>query len=331
MEKAFFVSPQGIQSAESRLKPYIKKSSLLRSDFFSERLKTNVFFKWETEQDIKSFKIRGALNKILTLTEKEKSHGLIAASAGNHAQGVAFAGKLLNIKTRIVMMENASKVKISATKKWGAEVILKGKNYDESYQYAKSIKGGSVFIHPFADPKVIEGQGTLGLEIFKDLPELDSLIVPTGGGGLLCGTAVALKSLKPSIKVYGVVWEGTPDFCRNFNRISKDEDCLCQKKIKNEISKSGLTDGIAVRQSRKEMLELSSQYVSAVCCVSEEEISSALVLISKLKNKTVEGSGASALAGLLKYHSQWDLGKNCCVLISGANIDPEILSQIING
>ena len=329
MESNFAVNFKGIQSAESRLKPYIKKTPLSKSDFFSQKLGISVFFKWETEQDIKSFKIRGALNKILTLTEKEKSHGLIAASAGNHAQGVALAGHLLNIKTKIVMMEQASKVKILATKKWGAEVILKGQNYDESYQYAQSIKRDSVFIHPFADPKVIEGQGTLGLEIFNEKIAWDSMIVPLGGGGLLCGVSMALKSLNPAIKIYGVAWEGTPDFCRNFNKIEKKQSCLCQKKLKNADAKSGLTDGIAVRQSRKEMLDLSSQFVSAVACVSEKEIARAVACFSRFEKKTVEGSGASALAGLLKYQDQWDLGKNCCVIVSGANIDSETLSQIL--
>ena len=153
--------------------------------------------------------------------------------------------------------------------------------------------------------------------------------MPIGGGGLLCGVSMALKSLKPSIKIYGVTWEGTPDFCRNFNKIPKNQSCLCQKSPKPAVSKSGLTDGIAVKQSRKEMLDLSSQWVSAVGCVSEKEISEAVLGLYQKEKKTVEGSGASALAGLLKYRDQWDLGKNCCVIISGANIDPETLSQIL--
>ena len=166
MGQNFAVNLKGIQSATSRLKAYVKKSPLSKSSFFSQKLGLSLYLKWESEQEIKSFKIRGALNKILTLSDKEKSNGLIAASAGNHAQGVALAGHLLNIKTKIVMMTQASKVKVEATKKWGAEVILKGQNYDESYQYAQSIKRDRVFIHPFADPRVIEGQGTLGLRDF---------------------------------------------------------------------------------------------------------------------------------------------------------------------
>ena len=317
-----------IQSAEKRLKPFIAKTSLSRSDYFSKKLSSSIFLKWETEQKIKSFKIRGALNKIFSLTEEEKSKGLIAASAGNHAQGVALASQLLNIKARVVMMETASKVKISATKNLGAEVILKGKTYDESYSYAQSIKGDSIFIHPFADSEVIAGQGTVGLEIVKDLDQLDSVVVPVGGGGLLAGIALAVKNLKASVKVYGVVWEGTADFCRNFNNISSEMKCLCKKEIPLQYSKSGLTDGIAVRKSFPEMVKLSSQYVDGVFCVTEGEISKCILELAKAENKKAEGSGVAGLAGLLKYYEKWDIGKNCCVIISGSNIDEEVLSQL---
>ncbi|MCY4321103.1 MAG: threonine/serine dehydratase [Bdellovibrionaceae bacterium] len=322
------VSFADVQQAEKRLNPFITQTSLSRSDYFSKKFSTQVFLKWETDQNIKSFKIRGALNKILSLTEEEKARGLIAASAGNHAQGVALAGRLLNIKPRVVMMETASKVKISATKKLGAEVILKGKNYDESYNHAQSIKGDSIFIHPFADSEIIAGQGTVGLEIARDLPEVDSVIVSVGGGGLLLGSALAIKALKPSVKVYGVVWEGTADFCRNFNNIRIKEKCLCQKDIPLQDSKSGLTDGIAVKKSFPEMVKNASQYVTAVVCVSEEDISKQIIELKKAEKKQAEGSGVAGLAGLLKYYKKWDIGKNCCVVISGANIDEEVLSQL---
>ena len=322
------VNFKDIQQAEKRLSSLIAKTSLSQSDYFSKKLSCHVFLKWETEQKIKSFKIRGALNKILSLTEEEKSRGLIAASAGNHAQGVALASQLLDIKSRVVMMETASKVKVSATKKLGAEVILKGKTYDESYSYAKSIKEDSTFIHPFADSEIIAGQGTVGLEIVKDLAHVDSVVVSVGGGGLLLGIALAVKTLKPSVKVYGVVWEGTADFCRSFNNIALREKCLCQKDIPLQYSKSGLTDGIAVRKSFPEMIKSSSQYVDGVFCVSEEEISQCIVELKKTEKKQAEGSGVAGLAGLLKYHEQWDIGKNCCVVISGANIDEDVLSQL---
>ena len=322
------VNFKDIQQAEERLSSLISKTSLSQSDYLSRKLSCHIFLKWEIEQKIKSFKIRGALNKIFSLTEEEKAKGLIAASAGNHAQGVALAAQLLNIKARVVMMKTASKVKVSATRNLGAEVILKGKNYDESYKYAQSIQGDSIFIHPFADSNVIAGQGTVGLEIVKDLAQVDSVIVSVGGGGLLLGIALAVKTLKPSVKIYGVVWEGTADFCRSFNQITDKEKCLCQKDIPLQDSKSGLTDGIAVKKSFPEMVQNCWQYVDGVCCVSEEEISRCIVELKQIEKKQAEGSGVAGLAGLLKYHRQWDIGKNCCVVISGANIDEEVLFQL---
>lgn len=319
-----------IQQAQTRLTPFVKKTGVTNSVYFSQKLGTNLFFKWENEQKIKSFKIRGALNKILSLTNKEKAQGLITASAGNHAQGVALAASYLNIKARVVMMETASKVKVESTKKLGAEVILKGKNYDESYKYAQTIKGDSVFIHPFADSQIIAGQGTLGVEIFEELPHIDSVVVSVGGGGLLSGVSLALKALKPSVKVYGVVWEGTPDFCRNFNRIKKEEACLCkQKEMPLKAGKSGLTDGIAVKKSLPQMTNLCSKNVDGIACVNEEEISKGIVSLKTKEQTVVEGAGVASLAGLLKYYKTWDLGKSCCVVISGANIDDAVLSQIL--
>ena len=316
-----------IELARERLKPYIKKTSLSQSQYFSDQLGLSVFLKWETEQKIKSFKIRGALNKILSLSKEEQARGLIAASAGNHAQGVALASKLLGIKARVVMMKKASKVKVQATRELGAEVILEGYNYDESYDHAQSIKGDSLFIHPFADPYTIAGQGTIGFEIFEELNQIDSLIIPIGGGGLLAGLSLCIKTLKPSVKVYGVVWEGTPDFCRKFNQAK--EHCLCNKPAQLLASKSGLTDGVAVKKSYPEMLKLCSKYVDAVFCVSEKEISNAIVKMKKVKGQVVEGSGVVTLAGLLKYHKVWDLGKNCCAVVSGGNIDQDTLLGLL--
>ena len=322
------ISFKDIQKAQRRLSPLIAKTRLSQSDYFSKKISSSVFFKWEIEQKIKSFKIRGALNKVFSLTKEERAKGLIAASAGNHAQGVALAARLLNIKARVVMMEPASKIKVSAAKKLGAEVILKGKNYDESYSYAQSIQGDSIFVHPFADSEVIAGQGTVGLEIVRDLAQVDSVVLPVGGGGLLLGAALALKTLKPSVKVYGVVWEGTADFCRSFNNIAPYEKCICQKDIPLQNSKSGLTDGIAVKKSSPEMVKNSSQYVDGVFCVSEEDISQCIIDLEHGEKQKVEGSGSAGLAGLLKYHKQWDIGKNCCVVISGANIDEEVLFRL---
>lgn len=323
------VSFSDIQRARDVLAPYIKPSSLSRSDSLGAEAGTKLFFKWESDHRIKSFKIRGALNKILSLSESERKKGLITVSAGNHAQGVALASQLAGVKARVVMMETASKVKIKATESFGAEVILKGKNYDLSYTLAESLKGDSLFIHPFADPLIIAGQGTMALEVFKALPEVTSVVVAIGGGGLVSGVSVALKHLKPSCRIYGVVWDGTPAQCRNFHKVGEGS-CLCGKRPgPPQISRSGLTDGIAVKRPYSGMGNIFFPLMEDIACVSEEEISRAIVKILMTEGRVVEGSGAAALAGVLKNKTGWNLGSHCCVVISGGNIDPPILAEVI--
>ncbi len=318
-----------IERAAERLAPWIKKTPLRRSGFFSRAAGREIFLKYESEQEIKSFKIRGALNKILSLTEDEKKRGLTAASAGNHAQGVAFAARCSGASARVVMMETASQVKIQAAKKLGAQVILKGKTYDESYAHAQAIQGDSIFIHPFADPLVIAGQGTIGLELARDLPEISSAAVAVGGGGMLAGVSLALKTLKPACRVYGVVWEGTPAFCRKFQELKNKPPCSCgPAKPPLRESKSGLTDGIAVREAQKKMLDFCAPFVDGMICVSEGDISKAIASLAESEGQVAEGSGAAALAGVLKQKSAWDLGGKCAAVISGGNIDPKALLEI---
>ena len=168
----------------------------------------------------------------------------------------------------------------------------------------------------------------MGTEIFKDLPDIHSVVVSVGGGGLLSGLSLAIKNLKPSVKIYGVVWEGTPDFCQRLNQIKKGQPCLCQPRLPLQDGKSGLTDGIAVKKSSREIGNLISPFVEEMVCVSEEEISRSVLELLQHEKRLVEGSGVAGLAGLLKCGSKWDLGQNCCVVISGANIDQEVLAQI---
>ena len=314
-----------IEQAYSLLSSHIKKTRLSLSRSLSEDIGTNLFFKWENEHRIKSFKIRGALNKILSLTKEERAKGLIAASAGNHAQGVALASQITKTKSRVVMMEQASQVKILSSKALGVEVILYGKTYDESYQYARSIQGDAHFIHPFADSFVQAGQGTIGLEIYQDLPEVDSIILPIGGGGLASGVGLAIKTIKPSCKIYGVVWQGTPDYCKRFYN-EKEKTCSCSSESRK--MQSGIVDGIAVKPY-KGMFEIFSKHLEAMTCVSEDEISQAVVKVLATEGQIVEGSGAAALAGLLKNKNKWDLGKNCLVILTGGNIDSSVLDQIV--
>ena len=324
------VSLEDVKKAHSLMSSLVKKTGLTRSLFFSQKKNINLFFKWENEQEIKSFKIRGALNKILSLDKSKREKGLIAASAGNHAQGVAFAAHRTQTKARVVMMEHASQTKILATKKWGAEVILKGKTYDESYRHAQAIKGDSNFVHAFADPLVIAGQGTVGLEILEDLPNVDSVVMPIGGGGLISGVSMAIKSLKPSCKIYGVVWDGTPDHCHAFHSVSKSDSCFCKKEFQTHaISQVGLTDGIAVKIPEAGMFSFFSSYVDDIVCVSEQSIAKAMNLILEKEDVVLEGSGVAAFAAVLENKKGWNLGKNCCVIISGGNIDSIVFNQVI--
>ena len=297
------VTLKDIEEARGRLKGLVKKTKVTKSEFLSEKLGIEVFFKWENDQEIKSFKIRGALNKILSLSDEEKKRGLIAASAGNHAQGVAFAASYLKIPARIYMMEGASKVKVEATKKYeGVEVILKGKSYDESYEWALKEKGEGTFIHPFLDPLVVAGQGTVALEILEDLPDLTSLVCPLGGGGLLSGLSIATKSLDKNKKVYASAWSGAPDFCKKFNEYKGFPAC---EGVVEEGRVSGLTDGIAMKKSEPEMLDLCKDLVDGITCVSKEEIARSLILFEEKEFQILEGSGASALAGLIKNKNTW--------------------------
>ena len=322
------VSFSDIERAQSVLSPYIRRTSLSVSDSLSERAGTKMFFKWESEQKIRSFKIRGALNKVLSLSEEKRRRGLITASAGNHAQGVALAAQIAGVKARVVMMETASKVKTDSAKRLGAEVILKGKTYDESYAVAGTLQGDSVFVHPFADPLIVAGQGTVGLEIFQSLPEVTSVVTAIGGGGLISGVALALKRLKPSCRIYGVVWDGTPAQCRNFHRDMSEAACPCgSSPHSHQTSRSGLTDGIAVKSPSSGMSKIFFPLVEDIVCVSEEDISRAILALLSAEGRVVEGSGAAALAGALK--ARWDLGSCCCVILSGGNIDPPVLAGVI--
>ena len=324
------ISFSDIEKSAYRINPFIKQTSLTRSSYFSKLFKTNLFFKWESEQEIRSFKIRGALNKILSLKPEESKKGLIAASAGNHAQGVAWAARHAKVKARVVMMKAASKIKIEATKKHGAEIILKGNTYDESYVHAQSIKGNSLFIHPFADPLIMAGQGTLGREIVQQLPEVTSVVVSIGGGGLISGVSVALKHLRPQCRIYGVVWDGTPSQCRQFHGIGKGQHCLCGKSVKeNRVSEAGLTDGLAVKKPHPGMFESFSPFVEDIVCVSREEIGQSLSDLCRFEGKVAEGSGIAPLAALMGKGKKWNLGTHCCLVVSGANIDPLTLSKIV--
>lgn len=282
---------------------------------------TELFFKMENQQLTGSFKIRGAMNKMNSLTAEERKRGVVASSAGNHAQGVAFGAKTLGVAAHIVMPVTAPIVKVNATKSYGAEVILQGEFYDEAYAHAKELERekGYVFVHPYQDPYVIAGQGTIGLEILEDLPDVDTLVIPIGGGGLISGIATAVKTLKPSVRVIGVVSDQAPGMMHLFRGENPPEK---KKRI------STIAEGIAVKIPSPYIYETYiSKLVDEIVSVDDNLIAQAIVFLLE-KGKTVtEGSGAAGLAAVMS--GQLTLGKKTCVVLCGGNIDLNVMAKVI--
>ncbi len=290
------------------------------SGIFSSLTGSSIYLKLENMQKTGSFKIRGAYNKISSLTDRERARGVVAASAGNHAQGVAYAASRFGLKAIVVMPEGSPITKIMATRGYGAEVILGGRDYDEAFEKAKEIQKetGATFIHGFDDAGVIAGQGTLGLEILDQLPALDAVVVPVGGGGLLSGVALALKSLKPGVRVYGVQASSSPAVYHGWKGGPA-----------REIPAGGtIADGISVRRPGAITMDLIRKYVDDVVLVDDEEISQTILMLLERTKVMSEGAGAAGLAALL--HGRLKLpGRNVVAVISGGNIDVNVLSTII--
>ncbi len=317
----FKVDISEIQKAQQLLKNVVKNTELDYSPSASELLGKSIYFKFENTQRTGSFKIRGAYNRIMNLSPEEKNRGVVASSAGNHAQGVALSSKLAGVRSLIVMPETAPLNKIAATKHYGAEVILRGEIYDEAFEYAKELekKEGYTFVHPFEDPWVIAGQGTIGLEILHQLPDVDSIVIPIGGGGLISGIGIAIKTLRPQCKIYGVQSAQTPGMSQLFHH---------QEVIPGVKKIATIADGIAIKKPSQFMYEnFISKYVDEIVTVTDDEIAEAIVyLIERIKTVT-EGSGAAGFAGVLK--KKLDLGEKTCVLLCGGNIDLNIVSKVI--
>jgi threonine dehydratase len=309
-----------ISKAYEIIKPIIKHTPLEKSKTFSKLTKENVYLKLENLQTTGSFKIRGAYNKIYNLTEKEKKSGVVCASAGNHAQGVAYASALLKVKSTIFMPIYTPPTKIIATKSYGATVILEGKTYDDAYLAAKEYanKNNMIIIHAFNDEYVIAGQGTIGIEVFEDLKNIDAIVVPIGGGGLISGIGLALKTLKPTIKVIGVEAEGAQSM----------KQSLEKKKIIPLKSLDTIADGIAVKTPGDLTFNLAKKYVDKVVTVNDEEISNALYLMLQRAKIVVEPAGATSLAAILSKKIS-SPRKNIVTLLSGGNINLSLLTQII--
>ena len=310
---------QDFITAKEKLSKVLLKTSLIQSPIFSKEAGNEVYIKPENLQKTGSFKIRGAYNKITNLSDEEKKKGVIASSAGNHAQGVAYGAKESGIKAVIVMPKSTPLIKVESTKQYGAEVILHGDVYDDAFKKAKELeeKKGYVFVHPFDDKDVIYGQGTITLEILEELPETDIILVPIGGGGLISGIACAAKILKPEIKIIGV----EPDGAASAYEAIK-EDKVIELKEANTIA-----DGTAVKKIGNTTFEYIKKYVDEIITVSDYELMEAFLLLVEKHKIIAENSGILPLAALKKLKEK---NKKVVSVVSGGNIDVLMISSMIN-
>ncbi|WP_338998339.1 threonine ammonia-lyase [Fusobacterium animalis] len=310
---------QDFITAKEKLSKVLLKTSLIQSPIFSKEAGNEVYIKPENLQKTGSFKIRGAYNKITNLSDKEKKKGVIASSAGNHAQGVAYGAKESGIKAVIVMPKSTPLIKVESTKQYGAEVVLHGDVYDDAFKKAKELeeKEGYIFVHPFDDEDVIYGQGTIALEILEELPETDIILVPIGGGGLISGIACAAKILKPEIKIIGV----EPDGAASAYEAIK-EDKVVELKEANTIA-----DGTAVKKIGNITFEYIKKYVDEIITVSDYELMEAFLLLVEKHKIIAENSGILSLAALKKLKEK---NKKVVSVVSGGNIDVLMISSMIN-
>lgn len=307
------------QEAKKRVDEVIIPTPLIYSEAFSKECKNQVYIKPENLQRTGAFKIRGAYNKIVKMSDEAKAKGLIASSAGNHAQGVAYAAHKLGVKATIVMPKHTPLIKVEATESHGAEVVLAGEVYDDSYNRACELQNehGYTFVHPFDDEDVIEGQGTIALEILEELPDADIILVPIGGGGLISGIACAAKQMKPSIKIVGVEPEGAASALAAIN-----EDQVVA--LKEAVT---IADGTAVKQIGEKTFDYIREYVDGIITVSDYELMDAFLLLVEKHKLVAENSGILSLAGLKKLNEK---NKKVVSLISGGNIDVMSISSMIN-
>lgn len=309
-----------IQKALSRIRADIRISPCPFSEAFSNQTGNSIFLKLDNQQRTGAFKERGALNKLLTLTQEERDRGVIAASAGNHAQGVAYHAGRHGIRARIVMPLPTPLTKVSSTRAYGADILLHGANYDEAYERAveESRSHGFTFIHAFDDDAVIAGQGTVGLEILDQHPDIEAIVSPIGGGGLIGGIACAVKEAKPSVKVFGV----------QPARIPSMKAAVASGKPVTLASAKTIADGIAVRRAGERTLPLVQKYVDDIVTVEEEEIANAILLLLEREKTLAEGAGAAAIAAVVNRKLLLQ-GKKVAVLVCGGNIDVTLLARII--
>ena len=310
-----------VEEAAAALRDRILETPLIHSPAFSRMFGRDVYLKLENLQKTGSFKIRGAIFKLLTSRSRIGPEGVVAASAGNHAQGVALAARQSGIPATIVMPNWASISKQEATKAYGGTVILHGDTIAESLEKAMEIaKSGSLFVHPYDDPDIITGQATVGLEIFRQMPEADLVVVPVGGGGLIAGIASALKSLRPEIRIAGVESDVCPAASTS----------LREGRVLRVSSQRSIADGINVKQPGQRTFEIFSRLVEEVAVVSEEQIAAAVLMMLERKKILAEGSGAAPLAALMQGALSLGDAEKIVLVVSGGNVDSSLLGRILS-
>jgi len=309
---------QEIQAAAARIRPSVVRTPCAHSRTLSAILGTEIWLKFENLQFTSSFKERGALNKLLQLTEAEKAQGVIAMSAGNHAKAVAYHAQRLGIPATIVMPKNTPNVKVEDTKNFNASVLLEGSSIDESGQFARELaaRENYCFIHPYDDAAIIAGQGTIGIEMLDTNPNLETLVIPIGGGGLISGIATAAKAIKPDIRIVGVEVEGYASAYNQFHDRSE------------KLGGSTIAEGIAVKEPGQTTMAIIKDLVDDILLVDEEAIEEAINQLITIEKTVTEGAGAAALAAVASHSAQFK-DSSTGVILCGANIDPRILAAVL--
>ncbi len=320
MKRNKMITLDDIKKARKNLENIALNTPMAKAPYLSETFHSNIYLKKDNLQLTGSFKLRGAFNRIANLAEDKKANGVVAASAGNHAQGLAFAAKHFNIEATIFMPEATPLTKVSGVRQYGANVVLTGENFDEAKDAAVKFQeeNDCEFIHPFADDDVIAGQGTIALEILEKNPDIKQIIVPIGGGGLISGIAIAAKAINPDIKIIGVVASGA----RGMKESYKSQMPIDSTSVKT------IADGIAVRDVTPKLLNIIIDYVDDIVEVSDNEIANAILFLLERHKLVVEGAGAVAVAAIM--HEKIEIeDSNVCAIVSGGNIDVTVISQII--
>ena len=317
---SLMVNLSDVEAAERRIRDAIYLSPCPRSETFSRLTDCSVHFKFDNRQKTGAFKERGALNKLLTLTPAQRAQGVIAASAGNHAQGLAYHAGQCGIRARIYMPFTTPLTKVSATRSYGADVVLHGTNYDAAYEAAleRAQNDHLVFVHAFDDDAVIAGQGTIGLEVLQQLPDIQAVIVPIGGGGLIGGIACAIKESNPKVEIYGVQPARLPSM----------KAAVAEGKPVTLAAATTIADGIAVRRAGDRTLPMVQKYVDEIVTVDDEEVANAILLLLEREKTLAEGAGAAATAALVNRKLPV-AGKKVVVVVGGGNIDVTLLARII--